>query len=715
MDSTWSLPANARGATGRAHLANTDWEDVSLFRDFLPQPFRLIDQLLNELVDDSFELAHTRTAGEREARRIREAEAAIPLAAAENRFTSAPEQTELVNSASVICPLYDSLLLVGSARGSTGRVVLLDTLDPSITVPLLELEPGFEAVCIASVAPPPARAFTLLAIVQRAREGAARDRLLVYQLAIVSLVEETGSSWRPILLSSAELGIRATGLQLSHDGRFAAVLGLRAPEPAAPIAPAAPAAGSGASRRAHGAAVPAAAAAAGAEQLAGAQAGVQVFAVPEAAVAETLAQAAALAAGSGSAEAALILDLAAPAPPPALAAAPALGQRVAEAAAAAPEGGAAPVAQPAAVSCHFVTAPRHRAVGQPLVFSCAGLYLCAAGCDEAHYYQLLAHAPPAVPRPARPDRRCALYPSPITASALNGSTTLLGLGYADGSVGLFETALHVQRCELAPHGSGAPVRAVAVERSARLLSADAAGWLHVYDISAEPQRGRGRLAVRKAPLLSCAQLGWAGLCSCLPLTLALRADGRELHVLDEAGERIGRVAAPDGFAFAAERASGGNGGGGSVCSLLGDEQIVLLAGAQPQPATGELLGAQEGRAAPAADADGAAAVAAAAPAMPAAKPAQAGAGGASKEGAAAGAPAPPPPAPPSVPAAAILVVVDLLDAVLAFYPPLRSRLGGSVSAEQLAQVRARATSLVLPLPARATFTAPPSPNLPPLP
>ncbi|KAG8458075.1 hypothetical protein KFE25_012735 [Diacronema lutheri] len=638
----WALPAGARGATGSAHFANTDWEDISRFSDFLPQPYRLIDQLLDELLDDSFQLSRMRTAGEREARQKRGEEAAIPAAPADSRFAE-PEHAALFDSRTCLCTLYDSLFLVAPAGGAGGKVVLLDSLEPSTTVPLLELEPGWEVACLASVPPPGSTSFTLLALVQRPTSGGEADRLLVFQLAIVSMVEETGASWRPILLSSADLALRATALHLSHDGRFAAALGARATH------------GDG-----------------GATESGEVGCGVQVFALPVAAVAETLAQAErAVAAGGGSSHAPLVLD-ASPPPPPPFAVPSAERAR-----------GAAAVGVPA-VTCHFVMAPRHRAVGEALAFSCAGLYVWGAGSEEVCFYQLL----PDIARPhdelrRSPDRRCALYPAALSASALNSTTTLLALGYADGSVGLWDTTLHVQRGEMAAHASRSAVRLLAITHTERLLSVDADGWVHVYDLAAQAEHGCGALVLRKAPLASSPHISWAALCGCLPLALLIKADGTELHLVDLAGDRIGRVLAPHGFAFA--MAAGG--GGGPVCRLLGDEQLALIAHALPprRPTgadadAGDEPGDARARAlaAPAPGAD-----------KPPAKSARGG-GGAGKTPSSDKA-APSDSSSDSSPErravrAARLAVVDLVDAVIAFYPALRTRLGGSVSSEQLAQV-----------------------------
>ena len=197
--------------------------------------------------------------------------------------------------------------------------------------------------------------------------------------------------------------------------------------------------------------------------------------------------------------------------------------------------------------------PMARAVGEPLVFSCAGLYLWGLGSEELHYYQLLPHRPPTEPRPSRADRSISIEPAAITASAINATTTLLALGYADGSVALYDTTVHVPRFELEPHA--APVRFVALDRSARLLSADAAGRVHVYalgaaDESADESAPGGRLLLRKPALASAPALCWGTPCACLPLLLASPDDGgKELHVLDQDGARVGKVVAPAGRRF----------------------------------------------------------------------------------------------------------------------------------------------------------------------
>lgn len=534
-------------------------------------------------------------------------------AVAQRRFCE-PEQAALVDGASVLCPLYDSLFLVGSARGGAGRVVVLDTHEPRSTVPLLELEEGCAVACIAAVAPPPARAFTLLAIVQRSSTGGA-DRLLVYQLAFVSAVEQTGASWRSIPICSAELGVRAEGLQLSHDGRFAAVLGTAAP----------PAEGGGA---------------------AGARGVVQVFGLPEAAVVETLAQAEQLvAAGSGPLDAPLVLEVS---PPPPLSGL---------------EGAAAELlaAGVPLVSCHWLTAPRHRSLNEPLVLACAGLCVWGAGSEALHAYQLLAHRPPAQAQPVQPDRCIALHPAQLSASCLDGSSTLLALGYADGCLALLDPHLHVQRAELAPHG--ARVVQVALHGRRRLLSLDASGCVRLHELGGK-QAAEARLALALPPLTAAPQLGWGALCACLPLCAALRSDGSELRLVGTAGETVGRVLPPAGLRFAA----GGPGGSGPVCRLLNDEHLLLLATHAPQPSAEERAPASEAGAedAPAAEpAETAEAAGAAGGGAPAAEASAAEAGG------------------------GVLLLVDLSEALLCFYPGLRSQLGADATAAQLEQVRGR--------------------------
>jgi hypothetical protein len=371
----------------------------------------------------------------------------------------------------------------------------------------------------------------------------------------------------------------------------------------------------------------------------------------------------------------------------------------------------------------------HRAVGQALRFACAGLYVWSSGAEALDFYHLTPTTPrrqpasgspasqqgsneaasaaggqpPAQPS-AKPDRVIEIYPAAITASALNATTTLLALGFEDGSVALYDTTLHVSRWQLEPHveadsadralalphaePANRAIALLSLDRSARLLSVDRGGCTHVYDISNDLELGCGKLALRKPPLVSARGLRWSLLSSSLPICISMPTTGGAVHMTDFAGARIGRVPAPAGLRFVAAPS-----GAGAVCRLLNDEQLLLLAARDPPAREPQL-------------ADGSAQAPATAP-SPTPK-----AGGDSmpREGKAAAA-APPSktarlaaspaqqtttiaheahPAPPAVRAA--LVLVDVLDAIVEFYPPLRSRLGNSVPPEQLAQVRSRLRS-----------------------
>ena len=196
------------------------------------------------------------------------------------------------------------------------------------------------------------------------------------------------------------------------------------------------------------------------------------------------------------------------------------------------------------VTAHFLLSPAPRSVGEPIAWAVCGLLLWREGCS--HLHQKMLPAPSQASQASQPADGAAagaeraiewLLPAPITCSAVSSDSVLLAVGLSDGSVVVFDTNVRSERYVLQRHA--AAVTKLTLLGASLLASYAADGTLHGYDISSDPETGLGKLVFRRRldPACPC---HWLFVSSALPLLVAGCSDA--VRLFDTAGELLALLA-----------------------------------------------------------------------------------------------------------------------------------------------------------------------------
>jgi hypothetical protein len=158
------------------------------------------------------------------------------------------------------------------------------------------------------------------------------------------------------------------------------------------------------------------------------------------------------------------------------------------------------VAYPAGSAPHlsFLLAPRARALAEPLTWRACGMMLWSTASPPQLSQLVFPSGPTAFPSAQAPPSPIDLgahsvawrLPHPITASAQGGHSAWYATGHSDGSVVAWDTSLRMAKYSLQRHA--AAVTHLAFFKGSLLLSLAADGSLHCYDLSKDAETGQVR-------------------------------------------------------------------------------------------------------------------------------------------------------------------------------------------------------------------------------